>query len=178
MTALLDVYRGTLPGDMDDMISRRQRHPELYQSHPVLMLVACALKYGPARDALEVVVRRALPSARQPSPPPDWTARRLYDILTQTAVALANVNMSTWVQNCGHGVARPSGFLPWLQRQGVLTKCGPDSPAGQRRPNLSLGQQGMNYQAALFTESVAARMGALLRASSAIKTCQLRPCGP
>ncbi len=182
MAVLLDVYRGTLPGDLDDMIHRRRRHPDLYTAHPVLMLASSALKYGPARDAFEVVVRRLVPAARPRSPLVMLTSRLLYDVLTQTAVALQGVDMATWVLNCGHGVARHSGFLPWLQRQGVLTKCGASSPGigrGLRRSgSLELGQQGVTYQAATFSQSVAARMDALLKVSLAIQTCQQRPCSP
>jgi hypothetical protein len=181
MSVLLNVYHGTLPGDLDDMVQRRQRHPDIYKTHPVLMLASSALKYGPARDAFEVVVRRLVPAVRPRTPLAMLTSRGLYDVLSQTAVALRGVDMATWVQNCGQGVARHSGFLPWLQRQGVLVKCGPATPPARglrRSASLELGQQGLAYQAATFSASVAARMDAMLRTSLAIQTCQLRPCSP
>jgi hypothetical protein len=39
------VYDCALPSDMEDLVQRRQRRPDIYEEHPVLAFIACQLKF-------------------------------------------------------------------------------------------------------------------------------------
>ena len=190
-----EVMGGELPGDLQDMVTRRCKEPELYRSRPELALVAALLKLGPPRDAMEVQARRHSWDVSQ------GTQKRvqvLWLVLQEVARSLDAVSMGTWSDNANRGVAHHSGFLMWLQKLRVIRRAmaRPRGAAGQKalpgkparplakgagkRPSpstLALGQQGNRYHLCKWSQAASSQLEGLLSMTGAIQACQERPCG-
>jgi len=163
---LWPIYQGTVPGDLQDMIDRREHDPSLYTSFPVLSLVGALLKYGPARDAMDVAARMHV------VPDGDVTVHNLYALLEHTARNLDNVDMQVWSTNCGKGVSFHSGFAPWLGRLGLIKKV---EGLPRRGSTVALGQQGLLYSVQPLGGKLEERLSAVVDAGAVIRAVQLRP---
>ena len=100
--------------------------PELYLKHPVISVISCCFKYGPARQTLENVAHHLKSSE-------DFdTASGLYKLLAQTCVQLHRVTMPDWYRNCGVNTSHHGAFLPWLLKWGLIRKGMPQDRQGSR----------------------------------------------
>ena len=168
----LEVYDGgALPGDLMDMVHRRRRRHQFYLANPAVTLLACSLKYGPARDEFE----RALQGTDLAA----LTTTRLNRALVAVAKSLDGQDLGLWATSCGRNVSHHSGPVPVLMRFGVLKKRAPRA-AGSGSSLVQIGVSGNTYEvtAAAPQESRKAVLDPLLGSAMLLRQFQSRPCGP
>ena len=165
-----DLYKGHEPADLTDLIDRRQRRSDMYLNQPWLVYVSAVLKYGPARQQLEVEADK-LGMAR----PTSVSASTVHALLVRTARALQGADMDLWVLNCGR--VRQSGYLAWFLKWGVVQQLSGDSRGSAEL--CCLGQGRKVYAVAdKCSPELRTLCNSMLSLSVAIRTCQRRPSAP
>ena len=188
------VMGGELPGDLEDMATRRCKEPELYCGRPELALLAALLRPGPPRDAMEVLAHQH-PWHASHSVQERIQALRLVLEGVAAAVSLDEASTGTWSDDADRGVAHHSGFLAWLRKLHAIRRAKacrrraaggtalpgkaarPLSNGAEQRPRpatLALGQRGNRYH---WSQATASQREGLLSIAGAIQTCQQRPRG-
>ena len=165
-----EIYDGFLPGDLEDMVSRRQRSADLYTAAPALVFICAHLKYGPVRDAFEEQVRKQMAGGSNPR-----TAAVLHRVLVDMLprVIMHKAGLSAWSEHCGVNVAHHSGYLAWLGKLGVLERQDGPSPR-----TVQLGQLGSHYTVnRRGSPELFSQLQGYLNAAEAVRVCQLRPPG-
>jgi len=166
---LCDLCKGNEPADLTDLIDRRQRRSDMYLNQPWLFYVSAVLKYGPARQQLEVEADK-LGMAR----PTSVSASTVHALLVRTARALEGADMGPWVLNCGR--VRQSGYLAWFLKWGVVQQLSGDSRGSAE---LCLGQGRKVYAVAdKCSPELRTLCNSMLSLAVTIRTCQRRPSAP
>jgi hypothetical protein len=165
-----EIYDGYLPGDLEDMVSRRLRSADLYTAAPALVFICAHLKYGPVRDAFEEQVRQQGAGGSNLR-----TAAVLHRVLVDMLprVIKDKAGLTAWSEHCGVNVAHHSGYLAWLGKVGVLERQ--DGP-GPR--TVQLGQLGNHYTVnRRGSPEHLSQLEGYLDAAEAVRMCLLRPSG-
>ena len=167
-----EIYEGFLPGDLEDMVRRRQQSADLYTAAPELLFICAQLKYGPVRDAFEEQVGRRFSSFTKLH-----SAKVLHQILVDMMprvtkdLALLNI----WSDNCGAKVSHHSGYLAWLgeRRLGLLKRAD-----GSSKAHIQLGQLSKFYEVdRQGAPALLKQLQGFIEAAEALRACQLRPSG-
>lgn len=167
-----DIYEGFLPGDLEDMVRRRQQSADLYTAAPELLFICAQLKYGPVRDAFEEQVGRRFSSFTKLH-----SAKVLHqimvDMLPRVAKDFALLNI--WSDNCGANVSHHSGYLAWLgeRRLGLLKRAD-----GSSKAHIQLGRLSNFYEVdRQGAPALLKQLQGFIEAAEALRACQLRPSG-
>lgn len=115
---------------------------KLYKQYPVILLASCSMKFGPVRDVLESVALEALKCSAGIGGVLDGPMLR--QILVALVRRCQGMKMPDWVASNAN-VQSHSGFLPFLQRVGIIAKlsaghvvCG--------RSVVTLGEMDSSYE--------------------------------
>ena len=141
----------------------------LYTEYPALFLVSCCLKFGPVRGHLEFAAKEVLRggssrgfaglSGRVGTAGLSLDGPTLQKILVKLAQLCHGEKMPGWVADNAN-VQHHSGFLPFLQKLGVISKlpaaghasdsAGASDGRSRRRSAaavvVQLGEQGSHYE--------------------------------
>lgn len=146
---LASLYKGKLPGDIEDAIHRAQskKHATINKV-PFLDAVSMLLKYPPIKDAFErqvglrqKYVEWSEVEGRGATSPA--VLRWFYEVLVSTAKASSDLNTNVFNRNVGVGVQRHSGPVPFFKQIGILV-AGARGPDPGRMSKVSMGTQILN----------------------------------
>ena len=147
---------------------------KLYKQYPVILLASCSMKFGPVRDLLESVSFEVLNGSAGISGGPGRVldGPTLRQILVTLVQRCKGLKMPDWVASNAN-VQSHSGFLPFLQRVGIIAKtaerCG--------RSVVTLGEMDSFY-AVVSGPALNQSLCALAAIGPSLEMVLQRPQGP
>ena len=139
----------------------------LYNAHPAALVVSAGLKFGPARDQFESALRGSLAGASE------LTGAILHKAVVGCVRSCHKLKMPEWSAD-NAGVQHHSGFLPFVQRLGVLVK----EDRAQVANGVSvveLGELGTPYRVLGLSGDLRRRLDVLVDKSLRIREHLVRP---
>lgn len=139
----------------------------LYNAHPAALVISAGLKFGPVRDLFEGALRGLVGFGNE------LTGAILHKAIVGCIRGCHKLRMPEWIAD-NAGVQHHSGFLPFVQRLGILVKED-IAQAANGVSVVELGQLGTLYRVVGLSGDLRRRLDILVDRSLRIREHLIRP---